>query len=47
MRNLDITDSRDKLLVYRDSGLLGPSTFEGMRLLEDAGGERAGQTPNQ
>jgi len=34
MRNLDITDSRDKLLVYADAGLIGSATFEGMRLLE-------------
>ncbi len=41
MRNLDITDSREKLVVYRDSGLLGPAPFEGMRLLEDAVRDRA------
>jgi len=34
MRNLDITDSRDKLFVYAKSGLLAPSAFEGMGLLE-------------
>jgi argininosuccinate synthase len=34
MRNLDITDSRDKLFVYAHAGLLAPQTFEGMRLLE-------------
>ena len=34
MRNLDISDSRDKLFVYADAGLLGPTTFEGLRLLE-------------
>jgi len=34
MRNLDITDSRDKLFIYARSGLLGPSAFEGMGLLE-------------
>jgi argininosuccinate synthase len=34
MRNLDITDSRDKLFVYARSGLLAPSAFEGMGLLE-------------
>ncbi|MBS1875473.1 MAG: argininosuccinate synthase [Acidobacteria bacterium] len=33
MRNLDITDSRDKLLVYAKSGLLGPSSFGGLSLL--------------
>jgi argininosuccinate synthase len=34
MRNLDITDSRDKLFVYSNAGLLGPNAFEGMRLLD-------------
>jgi argininosuccinate synthase len=34
MRNLDITDSREKLFVYARSGLLGPAAFEGMGLLE-------------
>src|SRR5207237_9869011 len=34
MRNLDITDSRDKLFVYAASGLIGSGTFEGMRLLD-------------
>src|SRR5688572_24490477 len=34
MRNLDITDSREKLFVYARSGLLAPSAFEGMGLLE-------------
>ena len=33
MRNLDITDSRDKLFVYAKSGLLGPSSFGGLSLL--------------
>jgi argininosuccinate synthase len=36
MRNLDIADSRDKLGIYRNAGVLGPTAFEGMRLLEDA-----------
>jgi argininosuccinate synthase len=36
MRNLDITDSREKLFVYVQSGLLAPTAFEGMRLLDDA-----------
>jgi argininosuccinate synthase len=36
MRNLDIADSRDKLIVYVKSGLLGPTAFEGLRLLDDA-----------
>jgi len=34
MRNLDITDSREKLFVYAKSGLLAPAAFEGMGLLE-------------
>ena len=34
MRNLDITDSRDKLFVYAEAGLIGSGTFEGMRLLD-------------
>lgn len=36
MRNLDIADSRDKLFVYVKSGLLAPTAFEGMCLLEEA-----------
>lgn len=35
MRNLDIEDSRQKLRVYAHAGLLGPQTFEGMRLLDE------------
>jgi argininosuccinate synthase len=34
MRNLDITDSRHKLFVYAEAGLLSPKSFEGLRLLE-------------
>jgi argininosuccinate synthase len=34
MRNLDITDSRAKLFIYSAAGLLGPQTFEGLRLLD-------------
>ena len=34
MRNLDITDSRHKLFVYAGAGLLTPSTFEGLKLIE-------------
>jgi argininosuccinate synthase len=36
MRNLDITDTRDKLFIYASAGLIGPSTFQGMRLIEPA-----------
>ena len=34
MRNLDITDSRDKLFVYAETGVIGPAVVEGMRLLD-------------
>lgn len=39
MRNLDITDSRDKLFVYAGAGLLNPGTFEGLKLLEGGDGD--------
>ena len=35
MRNLDIADSRKKLFVYAEAGLLSASTFEGLRLLDE------------
>jgi argininosuccinate synthase len=38
MRNLDITDTRDKLLVYRDAGLIGGTTT--LPLLPAATSER-------
>jgi argininosuccinate synthase len=34
MRNLDITDSREKLFVYAKAGLLPPAALESMGLLE-------------
>ena len=34
MRNLDIADSRAKLMIYAEAGLIGPATFEGMKLIE-------------
>jgi argininosuccinate synthase len=34
MRNLDIADSRSKLFVYAEAGLIAPSTFEGLKLLD-------------
>jgi argininosuccinate synthase len=40
MRNLDITDSRQKLFVYLQNGLLAPAAFEGMGLLEQAGKDK-------
>lgn len=36
MRNLDIADSRAKLFVYAEAGLIAPSTFEGLKLLEES-----------
>jgi argininosuccinate synthase len=33
MRNLDIADTRDKLRVYGEAGLLGDSTKSGVPLL--------------
>ena len=34
MRNLDIADSRAKMFIYRDAGLIEPAGFEGLRLLD-------------
>jgi len=39
MRNLAITDSRDKLFVYSSQGLLSQQGFEGMRLLDEPSSE--------
>jgi len=39
MRNLDILDTRDKLRVYRETGLMGTSPHEGLPLLPAAGQE--------
>jgi argininosuccinate synthase len=39
MRNLDITDSRDKLTIYAAAGLIGPGSLEGLRLLDGPGEE--------
>ncbi|MBC7856097.1 MAG: argininosuccinate synthase [Pirellulaceae bacterium] len=36
MRNLDITDSRDKLFVYANTGVIGPQAFSEIRLLDGA-----------
>jgi argininosuccinate synthase len=44
MRNLDISDSRAKLFVYAEAGLIAPATFEGLRLLE---GESAADEPKK
>ena len=40
MRNLDITDTRDKLLTYVKTGLLAPSLGSSMPMLTD--GEHGG-----
>jgi argininosuccinate synthase len=34
MRNLDITDSRAKLFVYANAGVIGPQTFQDLKLVE-------------
>jgi argininosuccinate synthase len=36
MRHLDITDTREKLLLYMKTGLLGPSSGSSMSLLSGA-----------
>ena len=45
MRNLDITDSRDKLFVYARAGVIAPQAFEGMRLLEGSASDE--ETPQE
>jgi argininosuccinate synthase len=40
MRNLDISDTRDKLMMYVKTGLLKPSTDTALPLLEDPGKDR-------
>jgi argininosuccinate synthase len=40
MRNLDIADTRDKLRVYRDAGLLGDSAGGGVPLLGEGGADK-------
>ena len=39
MRNLDITDTRDKLLTYVKTGLLAPSLGEELPKLSDGSDE--------
>jgi argininosuccinate synthase len=39
MRHLDITDTRDKLLLYMKTGLLGPASGGSMPLLPGKPGE--------
>jgi argininosuccinate synthase len=40
MRHLDITDTRDKLMLYIKTGLLGPASGSSMSLLTDGGEEK-------
>jgi argininosuccinate synthase len=42
MRDLDITDTRDKLSIYSRTGLLGSSSDGGIPLLSSPGGDDAG-----
>lgn len=35
MRHLDITDTRDKLLLYMKTGLIGPNSGSSLSLLSD------------
>jgi argininosuccinate synthase len=37
MRHLDITDTRDKLLLYVKTGLLGPTSEGSLPLLGESG----------
>jgi argininosuccinate synthase len=39
MRNLDIADTRDKLMTYAKSGLLAPTSASGLPRLPDKSGE--------
>jgi argininosuccinate synthase len=40
MRNLDIADTREKLLVYMKTGVLAPSTSSALPLLSEAGDQK-------
>jgi argininosuccinate synthase len=42
MRNLDIVDTRDKLLIYTRTGLLAPGPNQAVPLLGEAGGKKEG-----
>jgi argininosuccinate synthase len=41
MRNLDITDTRDKLLVYSKAGLIGSGLAHTLHLPEGSGEEES------
>jgi argininosuccinate synthase len=43
MRNLDIIDTRDKLLIYTQSGLLKPSASSGLPQLPAADSDKDGK----
>jgi argininosuccinate synthase len=47
MRNLDIIDTRQKLMIYTQAGLLKPAASSGLPQLPEAGGEkpRSGRKP--
>jgi argininosuccinate synthase len=45
MRNLDITDTRDKLLAYVKTGLLAPSLGSSMPILSDGSDKPDGKEP--
>jgi argininosuccinate synthase len=45
MRHLDITDTRDKLLLYIRTGLLGPTSESSMSLLTGGDGESEPEKP--
>jgi argininosuccinate synthase len=44
MRNLDIADTRDKLLTYQKAGLLAPTVGAAMPLLSDGTVDRSEKT---
>jgi argininosuccinate synthase len=45
MRNLDITDTREKLLAYVKTGLLAPSLGSSMPILSDGSDKSDGKKP--
>ena len=47
MRNLDITDTRDKLLTYVKTGLLAPSVGSAMPLLSDGAAQTSRQAGSE
>ena len=45
MRNLDISDTRDKLMLYGRTGLLKPSTQTPLPLIADGNAASDGSAP--